>query len=629
MRLFDKLFNKKITSDNVSDSSTKADVDPSKNPDMIQVFDKYGREFYITKQEWRDNILLGNMEKVKNNPDELYSLLVSALHDGFSKEIIEYAEVLYKIDPVRSRGVVVLGIVYMDCKRLDDAELIFTDYLKNNDEDGIVLTNLAKVYANRGDMETAEQTLWHALEVDPNQENDLSWYAAIQKERAGESAFYEAYRRVSILPGSWRAQLWLARFALEKKDLDVARKLYEESMSKAGNPLPSDLLMQVSGDLGNNGFLKEIIELVEPHFAPSVHGIMVGNNLLKTHCDLGQFESARAILDQLYKQKRQDWHKTLAFWDSELAKSGILIQSQEPTEIPSVSLLAFERPVWCRASSVFASLLPSKTDKSTRIVIFGNTSIHNDLTEEPILQPADGPGRASRAIPLFMAEQIHTQTDAVGVALITWAQSKGFAVFGKPYDEKTLCELVEKDETAPDYIVSVIIDSTQNIWDISVSIIQRILRKSLTTINIKVPSENPGPAIIQLTDNVIDLLVKYSEIKVINPPDWYLVPVGVDSSDYLLRLEQQLAVVCKTIDSLQGGGLVGEHEIIDGILHLNVKYPENKTIRIILAQTLKLIKKNNPTILEEYKEKIMLLQQDYPIEGNVGQLIQKTISEAI
>lgn len=629
MGLFDKLFKRKRASDCISDSSKKTAVDPPENPDMIQVFDKYGRELYITRQEWRDNILIGNMEKAKNNPDELYNLLVSALHDGFSTEIVEYAEVLHKIDPIRARGVVVLGIVYMDCKRLDDAELIFTDYLKKNDEDGIVLTNLAKVYASRGDMALAEQTLWHALEVDPNQENGLSWYAAIQKERDGEPAFYAAYGRVAILPGSWRAQLWQARFALEKKEIDVARKLYEESMSKAGNPLPSDLLMQMSGDLGNNGFLKEIIELVEPHFAPSVHGIMVGNNLLKTHCDLGHFESARAILDQLYKQKRQDWHKTLAFWDSELAKSNISIQSEQSTDIPSVALLAFERPVWCRESSVFASLLPAKTDKSTRIVIFGNTTIHTDLTEEPKLQPADGPGRVSRAIPLFMAEQIHTTTDATGIALITWAQTKGFAVFGKAYDEKTLCEIVEKDEIAPEYIVSVLIDSTKNIWDVSVSIIQRTIRKSLTTITIKVPSDNPGPAVMQLTDNVINLLVKYSEIKAINPPDWYSVPVGVDSSDYLLRLEQQLAVACDTIDSLEGGGLVGEHEIIDGILHLNVKYPENKTIRIILAQTLELMKKHNPTILEEYKEKITLLQKDYPIEGNVGQLIQKTISETI
>ena len=625
MGLLDKLFKK----DKVSDKPKQSAIEPEKDPEMIQVFDGYGREFYITKQEWKDNILIGNLEKLKNNPDELYNMLVSALHDGFSKEIIKYAEILYRTDPIKSRAVVILGIVYMDCNRLDDAELIFTDYLKKNDEDGIVLTNLAKVYASRGDLKTAEQTLWHALEVDPNQENGLNWYAAIQKEREGESVFYETYRRIANLPKSWRAQIWLARFALEKKDIETAKKLYDESVAKAGNPLPADLLMQMSGDLGNNGYLKEIIQFVEPHFDPSIHGIMVGNNLIKTHFDLRQFENARIILDQLYTQKRQDWQKTLSFWDSELAKSSISIQSKESTDIPSVALLSLERPIWCNEKSSFVSLLPSKKDKPIRIVIFGNTTIHNDLNEVPVLQAADGPGRASRAIPLFLAEKIQTSTNAVGIALIAWAQSKGFAVFSKPYDEKALCELVEKDEVVPDYILSIIIDSTHNVWDVSVNIIQKATCKSLDKINIKVPSEDPGSAIMQLCKNVIDQLVKHSGINIITPPDWYVVPDGTDSTDYLLRLEQQLAVACKTFYSLEGGGLVGEHEIIDGILHLSVKCNKNKTVRIVLAQTLELMKKINPKILDEYKERITLLQKENPLEGDVGQLIQKAIFETM
>jgi len=218
MGFLDKIFNKKKISD-----PTKGSIDdPSKDPDMIQIFDKFGRELYVTKQQWKDNILIGNLEKAKDNPDELYNNLVGALKDGFSKEIVQYAEILYRTDPTIFRAANLLGIVYMDHNRLDDAERVFIDYLKNNDENGYILTNLAKVYAKRENHKKAEETLWHALEVDPNQENGLIWYAALQKEHDGESAFYGAYQRVADLPESWMAQLWLARFALEKKDIDTA-----------------------------------------------------------------------------------------------------------------------------------------------------------------------------------------------------------------------------------------------------------------------------------------------------------------------------------------------------------------------------------------------------------------------
>src|SRR2546422_10217541 len=65
----------------------------------------------------------------------------------------------------------------------------------------------------------------------------------------------------STLPGSWRAQLWLARSALQSRQLDQALALYRESLSRAGKPAPANLLQQMSGDLGNAGHLPELLQL--------------------------------------------------------------------------------------------------------------------------------------------------------------------------------------------------------------------------------------------------------------------------------------------------------------------------------------------------------------------------------
>lgn len=78
---------------------------------MICVFDGYGREIYIPRRQWRDKVLLVNLKKYRNNPDELYYMLVGALQDGFAAEIIPFAEHLYRIDSIPSRAAIILAIV--------------------------------------------------------------------------------------------------------------------------------------------------------------------------------------------------------------------------------------------------------------------------------------------------------------------------------------------------------------------------------------------------------------------------------------------------------------------------------------------------------------------------------------
>ena len=141
----------------------------------------------------------------------------------------------------------------------------------------------------------------------------MGWYEVIHHERGGKEAGLAALRRIAELPGSWRAQLGLARDALDRRDLPAAISLYQRALSHA-EPAPADMLMQISGDLGNQGHLPELLELVGLRFDPGKHGLEVGNNLLKAHVDLGQLDGARQILDQLYALKRPDWKETLIPW---------------------------------------------------------------------------------------------------------------------------------------------------------------------------------------------------------------------------------------------------------------------------------------------------------------------------
>jgi tetratricopeptide (TPR) repeat protein len=629
MGLLGKLFGARTAESQSSSSRTASGVDPANDPNMIRLFDQYGRELFITRQEWRDKVLLPNLEAAGDNPDDLYSVIIGGLQEGFAADVVGYAERLREIDPIAERSATIVGVIYMELNRLDDAQRVFDEYIAEHGEDGVVLVNLAKVYQRRGDSDRAEKTLWHALELDPNQDNGLEWYAAIYYERGGQAAQDDAYRRVAAMPRSWRARLWLARNALQQKLFQFAEVLYTEAIAAAGRPVPSDLLMQMSGDLGNGGYLAEAIRLTEPHFDPAVHGLAVGNNLIKAHLDLGQIPEAKRVLEQLHAQKRPDWREALEFWDGELAKCKIAAKSMPSTERLDCSLITIEGPLWTRDGSPFAKLLPEKLVNARRIAVFGSTALLARPPRQPTAQLADPPGRLSRAVPLVLAEHIHLATDGVGIAVIPWIEGQGFALFGKPYDDRELCEMTGRSVAPPDFLLACTLDATRPTWTIRVRLLRCSDGRRINEASVEIPSDNPATAMEPIVGTALEMLVAGAGIHVTPLPEWYERPGGPDVLDYLLRLEQQLAVGCMNLERVDGGGLWGEREILDGTLQLCLRQPANPTVRMVLAQTLHEMRKARPEIVPEYRAKLDCFCQQHAMEGDVGALVESAIADSM
>jgi tetratricopeptide (TPR) repeat protein len=267
-------------------------------------------------------VLPGMLSARWDNPDELYRVIVGTLQDGLPADVADAAEHLYGIYPNHSRAVCAWANVLMGMKEIDKAEQVLNSHIKQDGEDGYVVTNLAKVHAARNENDQAEAILWHALELDPNQNIAVGWFAALANERGGKNAMVEAWKRVAALPGSWHAQLWLARTALESHNAPGALTYYRESLARVGETVPADFLQQMSGDLGIHGRFTELVELTEPYFIPELHGLQVGNNLIKANIELGHLQRARQILNQLRMQSRPDWRPHLDHWDTEIQRKG-------------------------------------------------------------------------------------------------------------------------------------------------------------------------------------------------------------------------------------------------------------------------------------------------------------------
>ena len=635
MNFFKKLFGPKSTPPSIPAPKTAASrplvpsapSDPAMDPDMIRVHDAYGREMFITKAQWRDSILIGHIKKVWDKPDELAPTIIQALQDGFAADVVKAAAHLADIDPNAERGHVLLAVTHLQLKNYDAAEAALTRLFRRHGETGSALTNLAKVHSGRGDEALALATLWRGLTVDPNQENGLGWYEVIHREKDGPAAGLDAYRRVAALPGAWRARLWLARDRLDQRDLPAALALYAEALACAPRPVPTDLLVQLSGDLGNHAHLPEIIQLAEPHFDIAVHGLAVGNNLIKANLDLGRLDAARALLDRLYAQNRPDWKQNLSFWDTEIAKARVAIADVPAPDQIELTLLTLAGPVWLPPGSPAHELFPAKPADAPVVTFLGGSAEMPPAPEPHRIRMADGPGRLSRALTLYFAEQVEFATAAITRTLVPWITkpSPSFAVSGVAWEDSGAAAHARTGERPADFVVTTHLRCTVEPWRIELRLVRTIDAKCLAEAATPCSSADPALALPLMTRELLGALSAHADL----PAQIPKIPLGPSpaTSAYLLRLEQLLAVRTAGIEPARSN-LSGEREILAGQLQLCLDHPENLPARLIFAHTLRGMKKVRPDILAEFRIRTDLLQTEKPLPEPAQSVVARVLAEA-
>jgi hypothetical protein len=120
-------------------------------------------------------------------------------------------------------------------------------------------------------------------------------------------------------------QLIEAREKLEAKDLPVALALYEEALFLAGDR--ADVLVTISGDLGVNGHVRQIIELVAPRYDAERHGPATGLNVLQAYLAVRDAEAAQHVLDILFALRRPELEERLHGFSNAIAE---IIQKDLP-----------------------------------------------------------------------------------------------------------------------------------------------------------------------------------------------------------------------------------------------------------------------------------------------------------
>ncbi|RFC47658.1 MAG: hypothetical protein DUW69_001384 [Verrucomicrobia bacterium] len=279
------------------------------------------------------------------------------------------------------------------------------------------------------------------------------------KKPAVESA--PAAKMETLSPGGSPVlpQLVEARQKLEAKDLPAALALYEEVLVLAGER--ADVLVTISADLGVNGYVKEIIELVAPRYDADRHGPATGLNVLQAYLALRNAEAAQHVLDILFALQRPELEERLHGFSNAIAD---FIQQDLPpldgadgpaavAEPAKVHLVSISKPIWFYSlEPLAAQILPSKAGKLRRVA-FAQLSLPGVTDIAELTQkPEDDLGRLTRAIPLWLAETFYFSPHYLPCAAVGVFGQKHYALMAPEWTVENITQLVNTTEGGLDYV---------------------------------------------------------------------------------------------------------------------------------------------------------------------------------
>lgn len=593
---------------------TSSDIQDIDSGRMIDVYDSYGQLIQISLNEWRDKVLAPNLESHWNDPDELYNLIISAMNDGLFVDIEGASRRLLEVDSNFERSHTILGITLMKLGKVKDAESVLEKGIEKVGKTGTLLTNLAKVQFEKGLHTEFEKTLWQAVVADPNMDNGVNWWLAIQNEKDGNEAYINGLKKIAALPGSWRPQLWLARHYLEKGRLDVAEPIYGSVL--ASRQFDSDGLIMMSGDLGNNGHEDKIIKMILPAYDPHQHSPQVGFNFLEAMIRQNRWQEAEVLLSKLYLLNMPPYKQHLdnyAMRVQNLRNSEMPARSIDPDEL-EIRSISFDRPIWTYGLKNPMWLFRQKPEEAKK-VLFYPLGLLDREKNSAMEEQEDDLGRFSRAIPLYLAEAVHYWTSKIAAVNFPVVVGGGPVVFPSEPDGEDLCERLQGQA---DYVVTggiAVVDGgteriTLRLWNCATgtNIAEKIVETNL---------EKDGSQVLELEQW---LLQELGEVKSIPFDVFYKRPEPDMMPPYLSSLGQSFMLSLVHNDIVPKGTMWGERNMIEYPLRMALHWPDHEHFRIFFLSNIGKAAGYQSDVLPEFAERALKLLGESKDDSMVARL---------
>lgn len=252
-----------------------------------------------------------------------------------------------------------------------------------------------------------------------------------------------------------------AREKLKARDLPGAMEIYEQVLPSAADR--SDVLVTISADLGTNGYVREIIELLAPRYDLEKHGAAAGVNLLQAYLATRDTDSAQHLLDLLFSLQRPEFEARLIGFSKALSELFISegestgsSTPNEPRAEKKINLVSISKPIWSYGLEAQHEAILPKPEGKVRRVAFAQLSMPGTTDAmEQATRIEDDNGRLSRAFALWMAETFSYSAGYEAVAMLGLIDQQHYALFPTEWSSENLRQLNESSTTKGlDYIVA-------------------------------------------------------------------------------------------------------------------------------------------------------------------------------
>ena len=286
--------------------------------ELMTVQTNTGFPIKIAKEQFRSHILPEHLKQYNDKPDELYATIMSAVNDGFGKDVVASAHRLFEIDPIKERSTTALSMVLIQSEELDEAEKIMHEYLADH-RSPVILANMAKLCEARGDVEKQLAFLEESLHLDPNMANVLEWYCmVVDQNKGGHAAVIEALDNLEGIAGSWRPALLLGRAKLMEGRVDEAIGHYTDALEVDGHS--SDALVLVTSELGQSGNPEKLISFGMQMYDIQKDDPRAGLNILKACMVTKDKETGLKLVETMSQIPHEELQAAVAQFKDELEK---------------------------------------------------------------------------------------------------------------------------------------------------------------------------------------------------------------------------------------------------------------------------------------------------------------------
>ena len=609
----------------MAEEQQKNPYSPENDPDMIKRFDRAGRPLYMKRADWLSNVLMPSIEASWDDPVRLETYIMGGIEDGFYAEMVRPAERLSEIADISERAAAILGTVYREVGRVGDAARVLEGYLHEHGDKALILAGLARLWAEHGNAERARRTIWRSVQLDPNDARTLAYYIKLERDARGSSGQDEALRHAAALPGSWRATAWLARQALEERDLAGANRMYQQVLEKVGRPVPEELVEQISGDLGSLGYAAEVLEIALPLFDSETHGIQAASNLLTALVAAERLDEAKSMVDLLYSRCVPAWSRDLGLWDHRITKKRLEAAPEEPTEdLPRMMLV--HAPLWLPRDSPARTLFPDHAPDETSICFLGSTLQLREGTKwGPEERLSNIPGRLSRALPLFLAERVHMAVRAaVQVLTPVRGPAREFLVIDAPFSASDGAGHARSAGNAT-YVVLTHLTAVAQPWLITMRLVRIADGECIAHWDGTFPGQTPAADVNRLANNLISFCA--SDLEIPSQPESmnYMRLGDLAMNHYLSELEQLQAAAFSEDVPEAWLSFHGEHEVLEQALEAAGRFSPDVPFRLVAIQLLKSLGRRMPNLFTEYLPRFQELHRSRPLHEPAGSVIQGMI----